>query len=130
MEKLTELQQETAAYNARIEKLLKEIEAELRAKPENEAITPLNASGSCYTMKLSDLNKPLKSKGKNINNWSAKFHSFKHQYDMIFTEINKCKNAADKVVKLVEIFENEYIKNGSGTERIHPQVINHLKSIL
>ena len=130
MEKLTELQQEVKAYNERIESLLKAIETELREMPENAAITPLNESGNCYTIKLSDLVKPLISKGKNVNNWSAKFHSFRHQYDMIFEEINRCKSAADKVKKLADIFEKEsLIKNGV-TEKIHPEVIANFKSIL
>lgn len=122
MGKLAKLQEETKKYNLKVESILLEIENSLNNIPENPAITKLNKSGSCYTINSSELFKH--------DNWSAKFHNFRHQYEMIFEKLNSCINVERKIKEFQNIIETGKITIKGNTERLHPKVIENLKEIL
>ena len=122
MGKLAELQKETKKYNLKVESILFGIEKSLNNMPENPAITKLNESGSCYTINSSELFKH--------DNWSAKFHNFRHQYEMIFDKLNSCINVERKIKELKNIIGTGKITIQGSTERLHPKVIENLKEIL
>lgn len=104
--------------NAKISDFIKEMEAQ----PENKDITPLNESGTIYTVNFSSLNV-----SKNL---SPYYYSFKLQIKLIKEKLNKCNSIKTKISTLDEIIKTGKIINSRYSEHLHPTIINRLKKIL
>lgn len=89
----------------------------IESLPENRRIKVLGAR--CFTIRSSDLG----------GNWTAGYHMFKIQYELI---LERLKSATNIRVALDKIIKDGFIKRSSAIyDRVtlHPDVIAELKSL-
>jgi hypothetical protein len=109
-------------YDAKITALLADLKAEIEGLPDNPRISRLG-DGKCFTMSFSDLG----------DNWSAGYHDFKSQYRLVVEELEKVADPRNILKRLRRVVEDESIRINNGyqyTQRLHPDVVAHLKGLL
>lgn len=97
------------------EKLIKAI----RELPQNPRITPLGPH--CFSIKASDFGTKC---------WSAEYHDFSAQYDAV-AQLVKQACLEDVIPRLEAALDKGAVPGrDQGRTRLHPEVIQHIRSIL
>jgi len=115
----------------KVEQFKLDLQGLIKALPDNPAITRL--SGSCFTIKASDLTQTFTSKGRPVMSvLDPSMHDFKVQYNRIAEYIGKAR-IEDVCRTLETIIRDGYIEGlfagHRKITRFHPQVIENLKTI-
>jgi hypothetical protein len=96
-------------------KLLKELQTTIDALPDNPRIQRIGA-GKAFSISSKDLG----------GNWSVFYHDFRAQYQEIIKELDS-RGPFTALNRLTEIIDNQQIKSG---QKLHPDVVSHLKKLL
>lgn len=100
-----------------LDQLVNNLVAAILALPDNPRIT--RVSNNCFVLCSKDLG----------NNWTPTHHDFKKQYQLIVDTIRR-SHAIDAMDTLQRIINEGKIKDGTNKVNLHPDVIEHLKTLL
>jgi len=119
----------TEAFKTEVERhkevmdtLIGDLKTQILNLPDTPNIKRAGTNPHCFTMSFSHLG----------NNWSAEYHDFKKQYEVLVDVLSKC--TPDLVIeRLEEIIKAQSVRLANGstshTFKFHPTVISHLMEV-
>lgn len=93
---------------------------EIQALPDNQLIQRGGSNPSCFVVRSSDL----------LDNWTPEFHDFRHQYDLLASEIRSRR--IESIIPLLKSVINFGQVQRAGNKRyirFHPIVRQHIKRL-
>lgn len=100
---------------------LKAIFNDLEKNHKNTAVKPLNEKGNVYTIQSSEV--------FSRDNWNPSFHNFQEQYKLILQKLENCSSVNEFSNFINNCVGNGYIEINKQRTKIHPQVMDKLKSL-
>jgi len=120
------IQKEIERHAQAMNTLIRELKTHILALPDNPRINRISNAPQCFTIKSKDLG----------NNWTAEYHDFKKQYELIVKELeaSELSNAFNKLYKIINESKVVYSSSGHGgcprtthTLNLHPDVVRYLR---
>lgn len=105
-------------FKAQMERFRAQTIQSIQNLPDNQNITPISGSPRCFTVKLSELVRR--------NNFCPRFHDFKYQYKLVCEYLKD----GDFMDKLDRIIKDERVPDNRKYQKLHPEVVDHLKELL
>ena len=119
---LKTIQKETERHAKAMNELVGQLKTYILSLPDNPKIKKL--SNNCFSISSKDLG----------NNWSAGYHDFKRQYNLIVAKLEAGEpvNVFKKLHKIIEESKIIYHSSESCPKHIvnlHPDVVSHLRKL-
>ena len=113
---------ELAKYEQALQNLKDDLIAKIRDLPDNPKIHRVKESPHCFVMRSKDLGEC----------WSAEYHDFKYQYEVIIEMIEKknikqLKTLFEKILSEGRAYYES--SNGRNKHKFHPEVVEMLRRL-
>ena len=116
------IDRELAKYEEALEVLKQDLISKIRELPDNPKIHRAKGNPHCFVMRSKDLG----------DCWSAEYHDFKYQYEVIIEMIEKrdikqIKKLFQKILSEGRVYYES--SNGRNTHIFHPSVVEMLRNL-